>query len=97
MLPRSPAQPPLRFVLGFGERDNAHMVSRSSVVLFAAILAFVASASAIMVWDALAQGVGRSSLATGAERRRRIAEIVVGVLGIAIALWLALGMLSRAW
>jgi hypothetical protein len=73
------------------------MSSAMSVVLVAGILAFVAAASALMTWDALAHGIGRRPLATDAERWRTVAELAVGVLGLSIALWLALGMLARAW
>lgn len=68
--------------------------SLASEILVAGILAFVGTASAMLVWNGLAGGLaGRQG---GAVRHAR-ARIVVGVLGFGLALWIALGFLTHVW
>ncbi len=69
-------------------------VSLVSEILVAGILAFVGTASAMLVWNGLAgELVGRQA---GAVRHAR-ARLVVGALGFGLALWIALGFLTHAW
>ncbi len=66
-----------------------------SSVLGLALLAFVGIASAVLLWDGLAAGLaGGHALRRDAWRAR--AEVVVGVIGFAAALWVALGLISHA-
>ena len=64
-------------------------------VLGAGIVAFVGVASALLLWDGLAAELGRGH-ASGREVWRTRAEIMIGVLGFAAALWVALGMITHA-
>lgn len=68
-----------------------------SRILVAAILVFVAIASGVLLWEALAVGVAPRHQETGRGLRRARARLAVGVIGLAIVLWIALGMLTRAW
>ncbi len=52
-------------------------------------------ASALLLWDGLAAELGRGH-ASGREVWRTRAEIMIGVLGFAAALWVALGMITHA-
>lgn len=66
-----------------------------SSVLGFALLAFVGIASAVLLWDGFAAGAaGGHGVRRDAWRAR--AEVVVGVIGFAAALWVALGLLSHA-
>lgn len=68
-----------------------------SRVLVIATLLFLALASSVLVWEGLATGVvhGRA-LARRALWRVRF-RFTVGVIVFAIVLWIAFGMLTRAW
>lgn len=68
-----------------------------SRVLLAAILAFVAIASGVLLWEGLATAVAHGHPATHREARRARARVAVGVIGFAIVLWIALGMFTHAW
>jgi hypothetical protein len=70
--------------------------SPTSIVLVTAILVFVGTASAVLIWDGLATGLGKGA-APGRPRWRARLRFGIGVLGFALALWVALGLLSRAW
>lgn len=64
--------------------------------LVIAILAFVGAASGVLLWDGLAEGVvhapgGRHGV-HGAGAR-----LAVGAIGVAIVIWIASGILMRAW
>jgi hypothetical protein len=65
-----------------------------SSILGLALLAFIGVASAVLLWDGLAAGVVGHQALRRAWRAR--AEVVVGVIGFAAALWVALGLLSHA-
>lgn len=62
-------------------------------ILAFAILAFVGIASSVLLWDGLASG-DRGGAARLRARSR--AEVVVGAVGFAVALWIALGLLMHA-
>ncbi|HVI73707.1 MAG TPA: hypothetical protein VM683_01870 [Anaeromyxobacteraceae bacterium] len=71
------------------------MQSVASLVLAFGILAFMAIASAFLIWDGLAHEFARrdAERVRGWRSRTRLA---VGVLGFSVATWLALGLLTRA-
>ncbi len=73
--------------------DTAELVA--DWVLGACMVAFVGIASGVLLWDGLAAESG-SVHAGGRELWRTRGEIVVGALGLAAALWTALGMLTHA-
>ena len=66
--------------------------SLASKILAFGIVAFIGVASAVLLWDGLAAEVGKGA---GPSWRTR-ARLVVGGVGFAIALWVALGILTRA-
>jgi hypothetical protein len=68
-----------------------------SGILAAAILVFVAIASGVLLWDGLAVAGAHGHPGAGREVRRAHARVVVGVIGLALVLWIALGILTRAW
>jgi hypothetical protein len=70
--------------------------SPTSIVLGAAILVFVGIASGVLIWEGLASGLGRRTAAGAPGWRVRI-RFAIGVLGFGLALWIALGLLTRAW
>lgn len=72
------------------------MTSTMSQVLAVAILVFVAIGSGVLVWDGLAAGVGRHAAGSTSEIRRARARLAAGVLGLALVLWVALGLLTHA-
>jgi len=65
-------------------------------VLAIAIVVFVGVASGVLVWEGLATGFGKRAAADAGGRPRALARFAFGAIGVAIALWLALGMLTRA-
>jgi hypothetical protein len=70
--------------------------STTSIVLGTAILVFVAVVSGLLVWEGLATGLGKRGAARAPVWRTRL-RFAIGVLGFALALWAALGLLSHAW
>ncbi len=72
------------------------IASAASSVLAAAIIVFLMVASAILVWDGLGAGLGKDRSATAGERWRARGQVVIGALGVAIALWAGLGILTHA-
>lgn len=72
------------------------MSSTMSQVLAAALLAFVAIGSGVLVWDGLATGVGGGRAEAAREVRRARARLAAGVVGLALAIWIALGLLTHA-
>jgi hypothetical protein len=68
-----------------------------SRILVAAILVFVGFASGVLLWESLAIGVGHRHAYVGREVWRTRAQLTLGVIGIAIVLWIAFGVLTRAW
>lgn len=67
-----------------------------STILVAAILAFVAIASGVLLWEGLAVAA-HGHPGTDREARRARARVAVGVIGLAIVLWIGLGILTHAW
>lgn len=68
-----------------------------SRILVAAILAFVGIASGVLLWEGLAIATAHGRAGPDAEVRRARARVAVGVLGLAIVLWIALGIITHAW
>lgn len=68
-----------------------------SRILVAAALAFVGITSGVLLWEGLAYGAPHGLAEAVRERRRARARIAVGVTGLAIVLWIAFGLLTRAW
>lgn len=68
-----------------------------SGILAAAILVFVGIASGVLLWDGLAVAGARGHPGADREVRRAHARVAVGVIGLALVLWIALGILTRAW
>lgn len=70
------------------------LVSR---VLIIALLVFLGAASSVLVWDGLAVGlVHGPDLAARVLWRARL-RFTTGVIILSAVLWIALGMLTRAW
>ncbi len=74
----------------------AAVSSTLSRVLAGAIAAFVVIASGFLLWEGLAGSMARRQPAAGRELRDVRLRLVVGMIGIAVALWIALGMLTHA-
>ena len=68
-----------------------------SRVLVVATLLFLALASSVLVWEGLATGVVHGGALPRAERRRVRFRFTVGALVFGAVLWIALGLLTRAW
>jgi hypothetical protein len=70
-------------------------VSGLSLILAVGLLAFVFVASGVLLWEGLAEaGHGHAAVHRGLRHAR--ARLVVGAIGFALALWIAIGLLSRA-
>lgn len=67
-------------------------MSSLSVILAVGLLAFVGLASAVLLWEGLSEA-RHGHAALHAHPRARL---VVGAIGFAVALWLAIGLLSSA-
>jgi hypothetical protein len=67
-----------------------------STALMIGILVFVAVASGVLLWEGLAARAAEGHAGTGRDLRRARARLAVGAIGIAIVLWIALGLLTRA-
>jgi len=70
-------------------------VSGLSVILAVGVLAFVGVASAVLLWEGLAEA-GHGHANVRGDRSRARARLVVGAIGFALALWVAIGLLSHA-
>jgi uncharacterized iron-regulated membrane protein len=68
-----------------------------SRILAVALLVFVAIASGVLLWEGLAVAVAHGHPRTDREVRRARARLAAGVMGLAIVLWIALGMVTHAW
>lgn len=68
-----------------------------SRVLVIAILVFVALASSVLVWEGLATGIGHAHALAGRDLWRVRFRFTVGVIVFAIVLWIAFGIVTRAW
>jgi hypothetical protein len=86
----------LHVCLGRWRGENGSVRSVASIVLAVGILAFMAIASAFLIWDGLAHEFARGAGTRVAGWRSR-ARLAVGVIGFALALWIGLGLLTRAW
>lgn len=67
-------------------------MSTLSIILAAGILAFVGVASAVLLWE----GLSDVRHGQAAVREHARARLVVGAIGFSLALWLAIGLLTRA-
>jgi hypothetical protein len=67
-------------------------MSGVSVILAIGLLAFVGLASAVLLWEGLSEV--RHGHAAVHEHAR--ARLLVGAVGFALVLWLAIGLLSHA-
>jgi hypothetical protein len=70
-------------------------VSDLALALLVGIVAFLAIASGVLVWDGLA-AASAGRVAAPSERRLARLRLAVGVAGFGVALWLALGLLTHA-
>lgn len=77
---------------GTPARTQNEAMSTMSVVFAMGLLAFVGLASAVLLWEGLS-GVRNGHAAVHEHARGRI---LVGAIGFALVLWLAIGLLSRA-
>lgn len=68
-----------------------------SRVLLISILVFLAVASSVLVWEGLAMGMGRASAPAGRDLWRVRLRFAVGVIVFALVLWIAFGLVTRAW
>jgi hypothetical protein len=66
-----------------------------STALVIGILAFVAVASGVLLWEGLAARAAAGQAEAGRDLRRARARLAVGAIGIAIVVWIALGILTR--
>ncbi len=62
------------------------------IVLAIGLLAFVGVASAVLLWDGLSE-VSPGEAAVHAHARARV---LAGAVGFALALWLAIGLVTHA-
>ena len=67
-------------------------MSTLSVAFAIGLLAFVGLTSAVLLWEGLSE-VRRGHTAVHEHARARV---LVGAIGFALVLWLAIGFLSRA-
>jgi hypothetical protein len=70
-------------------------LSTATAVLAWAIVAFLGIASALLVWNGLAEEFAEEGLRAWPPRRAW-ARILVGVIGLSLAVWIGLGMLTHA-
>ena len=70
--------------------------STASRILAFAVLAFMALASGLLLWDGLATEFRRDRENAGRALRNARLRVAVGVLGLAIACWIGLGMITHA-
>ncbi len=95
--PRRPpgaARPRCTMAGGASRSDNGCVQSLASLILAVGILAFMAIASAFLIWDGLAHEFARGDGGRSPGWRSR-ARLTVGVLGFAVAVWLALGLFTH--
>jgi hypothetical protein len=64
--------------------------------LLVALLAFMALASGVLMWDGLAAAVGHARELDAGELRRARLRLAAGAAGVAVVLWLAFGLVTRA-
>ena len=70
------------------------MASALAQLLLLGILVFLVLGSGVLFWDGLALGFGHGH-ATGRALRLARARMVVGLLGVAFAVWLAAAWFAR--
>lgn len=68
-----------------------------SRILVAALLVFVGIASGVLLWEGLAAGLADGHRGPGRELRRARVRLTMGAVGLAIVIWIAFGILTRAW
>ena len=68
-----------------------------SGVLILAILGFLAVASSVLMWEGLSTGVGRGTTLARRDLRRVRIRFTIGVIVFALVLWIAFGLVTRAW
>lgn len=73
------------------------LASTAGTILLAGILAFLLVGSGVLLWEGIAVGVVAPRGATPSELRRARVMLAVGGIAFSVTLWIALGMLSRAW
>jgi len=70
------------------------MESILSQILIFGILLFLVIGSGVLFWDGLALSFGPGHPGGGGVRLARV-RMVIGLLGVALAVWLATGYLTR--
>lgn len=70
------------------------MESILSQLMVFGILVFLVIGSGVLFWDGLALSVGHGRTGGGGVRLARV-RMVFGLLGVALAVWLATGFLTR--
>lgn len=72
------------------------MDSILSQILVFSILIFLAVGSGVLAWDGLALGFGRAHAGgSAAFHWRARVRLAAGLLGVALAIWLAAGYITR--
>jgi len=72
------------------------MTSGLSQILLFGLLLFLLVGSGVLVWDGLATGYGHGRAAAMGRAEHARARLAAGIVGFAIAAWIALGMLTHA-
>jgi hypothetical protein len=70
------------------------MESILSQLLVFGVLVFLAVGSGVLFWDGLALGFGHGRSGGASVRLARF-RLIAGLLGVALAVWLAAGYLTR--
>lgn len=65
--------------------------------LVAGLLTFVGIASGVLLWEGLELRPVHGPGGSGRELRRARARLAAGAVGLAIVIWIASGILTRAW
>jgi hypothetical protein len=73
------------------------MTSGLSQLIVFLLLLFLLVGSGVLVWDGLATGFGHGHAAALHGTDHAKGRLAAGIVGFAIAVWIALGMLTHAW
>ncbi len=65
--------------------------------LVAGLLTFVGIASGVLLWEGLELRPVHGPRGSGHELRHARARLAAGAVGLAIVIWIASGILTRAW